>query len=1412
MYLTMTQKSVLHPLTPTEWQAAVAASKDLSVRQAARHLGSIVEDIEIDSTTVIAAHQKLADAVADVLVVSKSAALDEISDFAMQAALFAEGVPIFIVSPNLGLAEWISSMPDEAIDGLRNSMVETARAMGNSDAVAGIVSAPKESFASALADSVPNASSGIIVDSDAITEIASEDGLFAPLGQAAKVFVGDSAGNQLYDIKCLTTRNFGLCGRLRKFSFPAIATLLSNLLIRPENQTATVRIEALLHLAATACRGVKKPKLKQLRGWFSEINEDPIAKLENPVEDVFVTNVGATFGNARLFQGNWENSGDYVRSCIQALCAVGKERRWAIESLRKIMALLNLSEALTERTGLKRYMYTENISREIPKLDDSIWREMNRNVVVFNEEDLALIEVDLDDLRPFIIQNEQLRSLDRQAMGRSALERYPLVQWKGFTIVALPTAIGAAIRNFSIEQAIAAGDLQEFQLKLHLTQFTEAFQLGRPSWDIEFIEMTKSDQNDGMREFIGKFDEGGYLHLIFVPDDFKVAAEKGIHSFRPLEEPVRRRMQECATAIATKDDYKRGLTVLVHGGIGRRISQTLEDLPDYPLGWLRLCVTAPDFILLGSMPDFTAFRAWKLLQQVSELKERGILFSNMRGFVNMVAFAYGIDFELAPKDMSEGTVYIHSDLLLPLRHKARTILDHHYAKSPDGDSWFSIQRQPVDDRVGEIQGQNEYFSTKHMVEGKVMACIESISRTWWVSINGGMREDQWTRDIMFNILRTALGWLVRLVPMLEERYTMLPSGPIAFRLRFSQIEEFRQHDIDPNRTSDAPSVEVKDGKVVIDCHPSYLQSFLAPGNLGDRLLIVAIVRGLEALCNSEPVPDSAMNEWVQTVSGTRNRHFFKMRISETPSDIIYDAINLPRLRQPMPEDVMWSHLGLARLAGYEGESGQIPFERVGDLLNQSVEVVWKRIEQRLAHLSRESTVELALLNYIAARQEHRNWILAMAPRLAVYDPIQVEQASIELVVWRDIASLISRVITEMAVCTSPYKSGNVCTNIDLDSLIAEVYTLVQCANYSDALRYELSDRAPVVLPNGSFEFDESPLQISTPMINEYWRRQFRDVVEQRSKEEDMPSQEFQLAFVAEFGLTLEQYRKFVLSVTTEAVKTGVALVKRRKYEVLQWLQCVGVLDAERTFAALALCPRDRWNESQPASAKARDWYPWKRNRRLSVLRRPIIQLSWGYDASIILAPSMLADTLGYLGMAEVGGRPETIFDSSEMIAYVGGAADKHGHEFAKKVENRLREFDWLTDRELSLTQFGGSDHLGDVDVLCWNKSSEFVYVIECKSLRFDSTWGEIGQRWAEYAADTIGKDRTPLQKHLDRMSFFETNPQVLANFTGISVHRMKLRSALVTENLGSLQFGGVARRKLDVVMDYEQIEEVFSKR
>ena len=199
--------------------------------------------------------------------------------------------------------------------------------------------------------------------------------------------MASAATGELREIRGMAVRHASLVRRLEKFSFPFVAAPLAGLLTRRENHTATGRIEALIHLAALACRGNKEPERRQLREWlnFSVFN-DPITELETPVEDVFVSNVGTWFGNARLFEGRWQNNGDYVQVCVEALLRIA-ENPWAVDALRHVMALLRVSEAVAERAGTERYSRTASRPRETIRVSVSTVTE-SRGHVSFSDDEL----------------------------------------------------------------------------------------------------------------------------------------------------------------------------------------------------------------------------------------------------------------------------------------------------------------------------------------------------------------------------------------------------------------------------------------------------------------------------------------------------------------------------------------------------------------------------------------------------------------------------------------------------------------------------------------------------------------------------------------------------------------------------------------------------------------------------------------------------------------------------------------------------------------------------------------------------------------------------------------------------------------------------------------------------------------
>ena len=193
----------------------------------------------------------------------------------------------------------------------------------------------------------------------------------------------------------------------------------------------------------------------------------------------------------------------------------------------------------------------------------------------------------------------------------------------------------------------------------------------------------------------------------------------------------------------------------------------------------------------------------------------------------------------------------------------------------------------------------------------------------------------------------------------------------------------------------------------------------------------------------------------------------------------------------------------------------------------------------------------------------------------------------------------------------------------------------------------------------------------------------------------------------------------------------------------------------------------------------------------------------------MVTPSLLERTLHFLCEADSGSLPVSLFDSNAMKSWIGRAADQNGHAFAGKVAAQLNKLQWNVLKEVSLTRLGGSGELGDIDVLAWRPKTGLVYAIECKRLMFDRTIEEIGKRLNEYAPANETGEKTPVQRHLDRLEFLRFNPHRLVELTRISLDDLKLRSALVTERLVPMQFSKRTMRMFDLVIDYAMLNESF---
>jgi hypothetical protein len=122
---------------------------------------------------------------------------------------------------------------------------------------------------------------------------------------------------------------------------------------------------------------------------------------------------------------------------------------------------------------------------------------------------------------------------------------------------------------------------------------------------------------------------------------------------------------------------------------------------------------------------------------------------------------------------------------------------------------------------------------------------------------------------------------------------------------------------------------------------------------------------------------------------------------------------------------------------------------------------------------------------------------------------------------------------------------------------------------------------------------------------------------------------FLSAWEAEFGISLDAIGNFVAQLEELGVERKEAILSVSRATMISMLATSGGCSAERasdTLALLVLESRPHWRVA-PEGFKNRDWEPWRFGRRLSVLRRPFLQIEGGENAEIVFAPGLVREAL-----------------------------------------------------------------------------------------------------------------------------------------------------------------------------------------
>lgn len=762
-----------------------------------------------------------------------------------------------------------------------------------------------------------------------------------------------------------------------------LATCFGALLTDPELQANCLRLEVLTHLCLALGNGKKKPTPKLISSLFSTIGRGPAGWMEDPAENLFVSNICTRRGNFRVFEGVWESAGFHTQRVIDSLESMPDGFPYD-EMRESIYGLLKLSDQVCERAGLARNTvgHSEPRSALLKSSRDNLRsRRMN---IRFTEEKIQEIGIDISNLVVFMLDPSRRNRLTEDVIGHSELERHPLVYRNGEIHLLLPTAVSAAIRRFVVDQMEALGLGRTFARIIaneyaHLMSYTHL--LGQHAGaDLEF----KETENGLLSGISARVDEGVFINLIFVCDTLEGFQASGLIGTLPeanhirLSQDIEVWIDHAYREACKTDGFREGLTIVVACGVGRGMLHRESD--NHEENWRVEFIPATDLVTLSRLYGFNTLSLLRILEGRDKVAEIGVNLENINGLLNMVAWARMLGGHLVPHaSIPEGFgtgggynfIVIDQNGLLQLREEVARSVDEHVCADING-RWLPVFKDG--ESLFQEDRDKPYYVCVQSGSRWPLGVYETAGRAWWVELETTDETPGYVASQRHEMLKT---WLQRTAPVLDRAFdSELPPA-----LLWKACFEGRLGDrSDPGLESfptieDALShigIQVDGTTLTMSITEQFEYALQNPENVGECALVTRLVEGIALLAGVD-LNDADKNtflEQIVTSPDARQAHAF---IAKGFRDYVHNSV----WRSPIKidvDDAATFKLGLGWRLRDRAEGSEILGKReCTDYLNRVVKLLESEVCEELKALDRQAVIMFALLNHESANVDRDLW-------------------------------------------------------------------------------------------------------------------------------------------------------------------------------------------------------------------------------------------------------------------------------------------------------------------------------------------------------------------------------------------------------------------------------------------------------
>ncbi|MBR3446368.1 MAG: hypothetical protein IKH27_00995 [Oscillospiraceae bacterium] len=342
--------------------------------------------------------------------------------------------------------------------------------------------------------------------------------------------------------------------------------------------------------------------------------------------------------------------------------------------------------------------------------------------------------------------------------------------------------------------------------------------------------------------------------------------------------------------------------------------------------------------------------------------------------------------------------------------------------------------------------------------------------------------------------------------------------------------------------------------------------------------------------------------------------------------------------------------------------------------------------------------------------------------------------------------------------SSVQKSGEKYVDeLDYDYLIALCSQIVNWANTGDLFHNNIIDEKITLLQSNRIGINKAAIN----RLTHYNYQAYKTRLNQSSDpsklgyynpwDELVDSDAINEAFVEEYGYSFSDLASLIMSMVVLGNEYEEEIKQASLEDIVQKIRSLSSETINRIIDDFSNIAREDFL-NPPSPFTGNDVYPWRFNRRLSFIRRPILK----FENELIWGNRQLFHNFLFLTDLIKEGKLAT--KKGKLQKLIGKIANKSGNDFNDAVVNKIRSlgysmvFSKVEKINRKKIEFTHGETLGDIDVLFINPKKKKIVVIEAKEFSFSKTAYEMYREYLKLFCDS---DKGPcyITKHKKRVAW-----------------------------------------------------------